>query len=690
MVYKKYKELTIIKIEDITESITFETLAKVIAAKPSNVIYCERSGKLAGMISMGDIARAHDMDLDTVSINKQFTYISPDEYMKAKHVFRKRKNVNALPVMRGGVLLGDYSRWDDLLYVNHVLDQEWSRNIVLWHKNSRVVLVRPCCAFDDKQKLFQRFYRCLSLQGVIVKIIDHAEIPHYTFWADWILFVDQDEARGIDTLYSFIWDKKIARKKFRTYQDFIKEVDYEMLRGYLGVLRSEGVHVLNLLYSEDECGLKQKIADKYAVHGKKTGDALSEEMYQDFFDDLYTREYAEQILHIHYSVETKSGTGKLKDHNSKYYRVINGERYTKGQPSKPIQNIYFFGVCFIYGHYVEDKYTIESLLQKRLNESGNDRVRVVNCGSPSYGIHISTELARIMDTSFRKGDMVVLYVNNRNLKGTEKLDLMEILEKCEKSSMWLIDGPRHCNHKINDLYAKAVYGKLKPYLGGTVHETGKVPGKDTDFVQMIYIDRYFKDFEVSLYSKIGAIVMNCNPFTYGHRYLIKRALETVDFLIIFVVEEDKSVFSFAERFAMVCDGVADLEKVRVVPSGPFVLSQTTFPEYFIKEKDDEIAENAENDIMFFAEKIAPHLNIRYRFVGEEPDDLVTNEYNLAMKKILPQKGIKLIEIPRKESCGQCISASLVRKYLEDNAAGQLGLLVPESTQKVIFKERPDI
>lgn len=102
MVYKKYEELTIIKIEDITESIAFKTLAKVIAAKPSNVIYCERSGKLAGMISMGDIARAHDMDLDTVSINKQFTYISPDEYMKAKHIFRKRKKVNALPVMRGG------------------------------------------------------------------------------------------------------------------------------------------------------------------------------------------------------------------------------------------------------------------------------------------------------------------------------------------------------------------------------------------------------------------------------------------------------------------------------------------------------------------------------------------------------------------------------------------------------------
>ncbi len=102
MVYKMYEELTVIKIKDVMEDITFEILAEAIAGKPSNVIYCECDGRLAGIISMGDSARARDMDLDTVPVNKQFTYIYLDEYMKAKHIFRKRKNVNALPVMRGG------------------------------------------------------------------------------------------------------------------------------------------------------------------------------------------------------------------------------------------------------------------------------------------------------------------------------------------------------------------------------------------------------------------------------------------------------------------------------------------------------------------------------------------------------------------------------------------------------------
>lgn len=57
-----------------------------------------------------------------------------------------------------------------------MLDQVWCKDVMLWHKNSRVALVRPCSASDDRQKLFQKFYRCLSLQDIIVKIIDYAEI----------------------------------------------------------------------------------------------------------------------------------------------------------------------------------------------------------------------------------------------------------------------------------------------------------------------------------------------------------------------------------------------------------------------------------------------------------------------------------------------------------------------------------
>jgi [citrate (pro-3S)-lyase] ligase len=199
-----------------------------------------------------------------------------------------------------------------------------------------------------------------------------------------------------------------------------------------------------------------------------------------------------------------------------------------------------------------------------------------------------------------------------------------------------------------------------------------------------YLERYFSNFHAD--GEIGAIVMNCNPFTKGHRYLIEQALHMVDHLIIFVVEEDKSLFSFKERFAMVREGTKDLKAVTVVPSGNFILSQLTFPEYFLKIEDGDLTDNTEYDITLFAEAIAPKLHITYRFVGEELEDGVTAAYNLAMKKILPEHGIRLVEIPRKtvaDGDDTAISASLVRKRLEQESIEELSDLLPESTVRVL-------
>lgn len=177
--------------------------------------------------------------------------------------------------------------------------------------------------------------------------------------------------------------------------------------------------------------------------------------------------------------------------------------------------------------------------------------------------------------------------------------------------------------------------------------------------------------------------MNCNPFTLGHRYLIEQALKQVEHLIIFVVEEDKSLFRFKERFAMVVEGTRDLENVTVVPSGKFVLSQKTFPEYFLKIEDEDIIHNVEYDIMLFAEQIAPRLNITYRFVGEEPEDKVTNEYNEAMKRILPDYGINIVEMPRVKVNEKVISASSVRNDLRNGIYSNLDCFIPQTTKAIL-------
>jgi [citrate (pro-3S)-lyase] ligase len=90
--------------------------------------------------------------------------------------------------------------------------------------------------------------------------------------------------------------------------------------------------------------------------------------------------------------------------------------------------------------------------------------------------------------------------------------------------------------------------------------------------------------------KIGAVVMNCNPFTLGHRYLIEYAASKVTHLYIFAVEEDKSIFPFKDRFDLIKAGTAGLKNSTVLPSGKFIISANRVRK-LLEEKDfDRIAQ----------------------------------------------------------------------------------------------------
>ncbi len=188
---------------------------------------------------------------------------------------------------------------------------------------------------------------------------------------------------------------------------------------------------------------------------------------------------------------------------------------------------------------------------------------------------------------------------------------------------------------------------------------------------------------------VGSIVMNCNPFSLGHRYLIEYASQNCDKLYIFVVEEDKSVFPFDVRFKLIKEGVSDLGNVYVFPSGHYIISSSTFPTYFLKENSDAAKIHSEIDVSLFAEKIARPLHITKRFVGEEPRCPVTSKYNNAMKAFLPKYGIEVIEIPRIESQDkEIISASIIRKKLAQCGPGEwLRDYVPEVTYSYLTHEQ---
>ena len=174
---------------------------------------------------------------------------------------------------------------------------------------------------------------------------------------------------------------------------------------------------------------------------------------------------------------------------------------------------------------------------------------------------------------------------------------------------------------------------------------------------------------------IGAAVMNCNPMTLGHRYLIETAAEQCDFLYLFVVSEDRSAVPAADRLALVRQSAADLPNVFVTGSGQYLISSATFPDYFLKEKSAAPAAWAELDIAVFL-RLAEQLGISRRFVGSEPFCPVTGAYNRAMQAALPPAGVEVVEIPRLEKGGKAVSATAVRELIARGRWEETAPLVP--------------
>ena len=178
--------------------------------------------------------------------------------------------------------------------------------------------------------------------------------------------------------------------------------------------------------------------------------------------------------------------------------------------------------------------------------------------------------------------------------------------------------------------------------------------------------------------RIAALVMNANPFTLGHQYLVEKAASENDILHLFIVSEDASLVPFSVRKKLVMEGTAHLKNIRYHDSGPYIISNATFPSYFQKDEQAVIESHAMLDLTVFT-KIASALGINRRYVGEEPTSLVTGIYNQIMSEKLPENGIECVIVPRKENKGAVISASTVRQALKEENWPLLEELVPETT-----------
>ncbi len=176
----------------------------------------------------------------------------------------------------------------------------------------------------------------------------------------------------------------------------------------------------------------------------------------------------------------------------------------------------------------------------------------------------------------------------------------------------------------------------------------------------------------------AALVMNANPFTLGHQYLVEKAASECDTLHIFIVSEDASLVPFPVRKKLVLEGTCHLPNVICHDSGPYIISNATFPSYFLKDEEAVIKGHAKLDLMVFT-RIANALSVTRRYVGEEPNSQVTGIYNQIMAEQLPLAGIECVVIPRKQALDKPISASAVRRLLQKRDFETLEKLVPVTT-----------
>lgn len=203
----------------------------------------------------------------------------------------------------------------------------------------------------------------------------------------------------------------------------------------------------------------------------------------------------------------------------------------------------------------------------------------------------------------------------------------------------------------------------------------------------------------------GAIVMNANPFTKGHRYLVEQAASQVDNLYVIVVKEDRSRFPYVERKAMIEAGCAGLDNVVVCEGSDYAISAATFPTYFLKKLDDATDTQIALDLDLFVNHIAKPLGVTVRFAGSEPEDALTRRYNELMAEILPgtsvavvrqdhqpdpelvkgsalrqaRRPIDFVEIPRLEQNGKPLSATSLRRALDKGGFKEAMEYIPEST-----------
>ena len=675
MNYKVRNDLTIIKTEEKVSSLTLLEI-KDYLNKPNYNIYLENNEEIYGIITVKQLIGCNDEDL--IDINYSFDYIDSNNQINAREYFKEHNGVMEYPVIIDKKLIGAFCVGTNITCLIDLF-KYYDKDFVIGTET--ICIVKSSDNLNDKKiEFFKNFFEKKNNTVSVVSYEDFIkESTGYSICifesnADYYNFIDISTILPIVISDTRLFSFELLLEKYN--EEFNgKETYLEFLKNLLTYYKEQGVNVFNVnfTYNDYMTKLQDLIKEKYEKAGIPNND-VSIAYPEVFFDKYYSDDYFNNIMnkfYVNILEQNDEDVNHLKDQESEVFNVFDGMRNTTDHINNPVGDIHMFGPCLTVGMYVEDKNTIESFFQRRLNKD-NIKMNTYNHGSFNSTIG---QMVTLEETDIYKGDTIIYFNLYYDIPEIKNISLTTALEKNDIKPEWFVNSTIHVNHKINEIYANEIYDNVKDSL---VEEKDRVlVSKYNNIKSKYYLKKYLSNIDIN--KKNGAIVMNCNPFTLGHKYLIETAAKEVDNLIIFVLSEDESLFRFNERFAMVLEGTQDIPNVRVVPTEDFIVSKKTFPEYFTKAVDDNIDDNIEKDINSFTDNIASELNIKYRFVGTEPLDEVTGKYNELLKEILPNKGIELIELDRVEHNNAPISASYVRKLLANEEYNELNNYAPNTT-----------
>jgi [citrate (pro-3S)-lyase] ligase len=188
----------------------------------------------------------------------------------------------------------------------------------------------------------------------------------------------------------------------------------------------------------------------------------------------------------------------------------------------------------------------------------------------------------------------------------------------------------------------------------------------------------------------GAVVVNADPFSLGHQYLIEHASTLMSTVYVLVPSEGRFVLPLPARLELARRGTAHLPNVVVTDTGPYLLSSATFPGYFLKPGDQPDQIQLEIDVDLFGQHIAPMFHIRTRLVGTEPLDPTTRSYTQTLRQRLGRWDVRLVEIERKRLGEHWINTRYVNHALARGDWRQVEACVPPTTLAYLHDLRAEL